>query len=158
MRATQKELRWALIAGVLLSAIVLGQAFAQAPCLSVNLGRPVVFPDGNVQMPGQLTLCDWKAFTPVTQIHRSYMDGRPIQMLMGHRTTTESGPSEPDGVFFHSNGDGRLQLIGYTRTFEGRSMTVSFQNQSSSRMVNHRLARATKKKDDLLIVLKARPH
>ena len=158
MRATQRELRWALIAGVLLSAIVLSQAFAQAPCLSVNLGRPVVFPDGSEQMPGQLTLCDWKAFTPVTQIHRSYMDGRPIQMLMGKRTHTERNPMGPDEVFFRSNGDGRLELLGYTRTFRGRSMTVSFKDQDSPRKVDHRLARATKKDDDLLIVLMARPH
>ena len=158
MRATQTELRWALIAAVLLSAIVAAQAFAQGPCLSVNLGRPVVFPDGSEHGAGQLTLCDWKAYTPVTQIHRSYMDGRPIQMLMGQRSTTERSPLEPDEVFFRSNGDGRLELLGYSRTIRGRSMTVNFQNQVSPRKVNHRLARATKKDDDLLIVLMARPH
>ncbi len=157
MRATQTELRWALIAAVLLSAIVAAQAFAQGPCLSVNLGRPVVFPDGSEYVAGRLTLCDWKAYTPVTQIHRSYMDGRPIQMLMGRRSTTERSASEPDEVFFRSNGDGRLELLGYSRTIRGRSMTVHFQNKDS-RKVNHRLARANKKDDDLLVVLMARPH
>jgi len=159
MRATQTELRWALIAAVLLFAIVAAQAFAQGPCLSVNLGRPVVFPDGSEHVAGQLTLCDWKAYTPVAQIHRSYMDGRPIQMLMGRRSITERDPMEPDEVFFRSNGDGRLELVGYSRTIRGRSMTVSFQSQDSPRKVDHRLARATKKRsDDLLIVLMARPH
>jgi hypothetical protein len=156
MRATRTELRWVFIAGVILSAIVAAQAFAQGPCLSVNLGRPVVFPDGSEHLAGQLTLCDWKAYTPVTQIHRSYMDGRPIQMLMGTRSTTERSVAEPDEVFFRSNGDGRLELLGYSRTIHGRSMTVSFQNKDS-RKVNHRLARANKKDDDLLVVLMARP-
>ena len=159
MRTTQTELRWALIGGILLSAIVLGQAFAQGPCLTVNLDRPVVFPDGSEHAAGQLTLCDWKAYTPVTQIHRSYMDGRPIQMLLGKRTHAERGPMEPDEMVFRSNGDGRLELIGYSRTLQGRSMTVSFQKQNSPHhKVNHRLARATEKDDDLLIVLMARPH
>jgi len=158
MRATQTELRWALIAGVILTAIVLGQAFAQAPCLTVDLGRPVVFPDGSEHVAGQLTLCDWKAFTPVAQIHRSYMDGRPIQMLMGKRTTTERSLMEPDEVFFRSDSSGRLELVGYARTYQGRSMTVSFQQQDSPPKVDHRLARATKKNDDLLIVMMARPH
>ena len=158
MRATQIELRWALIAGVLLSAIVVSEAFAQGPCLTVDVNRPVVFPDGSEQVAGQLTLCDWKAFTPVSQIHRSYMDGRPIQMLMGKRSQNERGVTEPDEVFFRSNGDGRLQLVGYSRTIRGRGMTVHFQDQDSPPMVNHRLARATEKSDDLLIVLMARPH
>jgi hypothetical protein len=157
MRATRTELRWVFIAGVILSAIVAAQAFAQGPCLSVNLGRPVVFPDGSEHLAGQLTLCDWKAYTPVTQIHRSYMDGRPIQMLMGTRSTTERSAEEPDEVIFRSNGDGRLELLGYSRTIRGRSMTVSFKNKDS-RKVNHRLARANKKDDDLLVVLMARPH
>lgn len=158
MRATQTELRWALIAGVLLSAIVAAQALAQAPCLSVNLAQPVVFPDGTEHVAGQLTLCDWKAYTPVAQIHRSYMDGRPVQLLMGRRTTTERSVMEPDEVFFRPDSAGRLELIGYSRTFHGRNMTVNFKHRDSPRKVDPRLARATKQNDDLLIVMMARPH
>ena len=53
MRATRTELRWVFIAGVILSAIVAAQAFAQGPCLSVNLGRAVVFPDGSEHLAGR---------------------------------------------------------------------------------------------------------
>ena len=158
MRATQTQLRWALFIGVLLLAIVTGHASAQAPCLTVNLAQPVVFPDGSEHAAGQLTLCDWKAYTPVAQIHRSYMDGRPIQLLMGRRSTSERSVTEPNEVFFRPDPAGRLELIGYARTFHGRSMTVSFQRLNPPREVDHRLARATKEDDDLLIVMMARPH
>ncbi len=158
MRATQTRFRWALFAAVLLSVIVAGQASAQSSCLTVNLDQPVVFPDGSEHAAGQLTLCDWKAYTPVAQIHRSYMDGRPIQLLMGKRSTGERSVTEPDQVFFRPDPRGRLELIGYARTFHGRSMTVSFQRQNSPRKVDHRLARATEEDDDLLIVMMARPH
>ena len=158
MRATQTQFRWALLAAVLLSMIVAGHASAQSSCLTVNLARPVVFPDGSEQPAGRLTLSDWKAFTPVAQIHRSYMDGRPIQLLMGRRSTSERGITEPDEVFFRPDPDGRLELIGYARTYHGRSMTVSFQRQESPRKVDQRLARATEEDDDLLIVMMARPH
>ncbi|NIL99372.1 MAG: hypothetical protein GTN89_00045, partial [Acidobacteria bacterium] len=103
------------------------------------------------------TLCDWKAYTPVQQIHRSYVNGRPVQMLMGKHAITERSPEAPDEVFFRSRGDGRLELLGYSRTYKGRSVTVSFQKQDFPRPVDHRLARASKT-DDLLIGLKARPH
>ena len=157
MRATQKQFWWALFAAVLLSVLVADYASAQSPCLTVNLAQPVVFPDGSEHAAGQLRLCDWKAFTPVAQIYRSYMDGRHVQLLMGRRSTTERSVMEPDEVFFRPDSRGRLELIGYARTFHGRSMTVSFQRQNSSRKVDHRLARATPKDDDLLIVMMARP-
>lgn len=158
MRATQIQFRWALFAAVLLSVIVAGQVSAQSSCLTVTLHQPVVFPDGSEHAAGRLTLCDWKAFTPVAQIHRSYMDGRPIQLLMGRRSTSERSVTEPDQVFFRPDSYGRLELIGYARTYRGRSMTVSFQRQNPPRKVDHRLARATGEDDDLLIVMMARPH
>jgi len=158
MRATQIHPRWALFVGVLLSVIVLGPAFAEESCLTVNLAQPVVFPDGSEHAAGQLTLCDWKAFTPVDQIHRSYMDGRPVQLLMGRRSNTERSVTEPDEVIFRSDPSGRLELLGYSRTYHGRSLTVSFQPKNSPRKVDHRLARATREDDDLLIVMMARPH
>jgi hypothetical protein len=137
--------------------IVAVSAAAETPCLSVNLARPVVFPDGTERAAGQLTLCDWKTYTPVAQIHRSYVDGRPVQMLLGTRTTNERSASEPAEMFFRSDGYGRLELMGYTRTLRGRSVTVSFRGQDSPRKVDHALARANERRDDLLIVM-ARPH
>lgn len=157
MRATHPQFRWALFAGVLLSAIVAVSAAADAPCLTVNLARPVIFPDGTERPAGQLTLCDWKTYTPVAQIHRSYVDGRPVQMLIGTRTANERSADEPAEVFFRADGNGRLELMGYTRTLQGRGVTVSFQRKDSPRKVDHALARANERKDDLLIVM-ARPH
>jgi len=155
MRATQTTIRLALFAGVLLSSIVTGQTLAQTSCLSVDISRPVIFPDGTEHHGGRLDLCDWKAFTPVAQLHRSYVNGQPIQMLLGSRTSNERPEDAPDEVFFRSDASGRLELIGYARTFRGRSVTVRFQRQDSPRNVD-RPARASEQ-DDLLIVM-ARPH
>ena len=141
-----------------MSVIVVSHTAAETPCLTVNLARPVIFPDGAEHAPGQLTLCDWKTYTPIAQIHRSYVDGHPIQMLMGTLTSNEREVTEPSEVFFRADGRGRLELLGYARTLQGRSVTVSFQRQDSPRKVDHALARANERRDDLLIVLMARPH
>ena len=156
MRSAKTIIQWALFIGVLLSAIVAGQASAQAPCLTVDVARTVVFPDGTEYAGGQLSLCDWKAYNPITRLHQSYIDGRPIQMLMGARSTNERSVDDLDEVFFRLDRAGRLELIGYARTFEGRSVSVSFRRQEVSTDVN-RLARAREQEDDLLIVM-ARPH
>jgi hypothetical protein len=148
-------IRGALFVGVLLCGIAAGPVAAQTSCLTVNIARPLVFPDGTEHAGGRLVLCDWKAFTPVTHLHRSYVDGDPIQMLMGKRTTNERPTDAPDEVFFQVDSLGRLELIGYARTFRGRGLTVRFQRQNSPRNVD-RLARALKN-DDLMIVM-ARPH
>jgi hypothetical protein len=156
MRSPKTIIQWALFVGVLLSAIVAGRTSAQAPCLTVDVAGTVVFPDGTEHSGGQLSLCDWKAYTPIARLHQSYVDGRPVQMLLGTRSTNERNISNPDEVFFRPDAAGRLELLGYARTFAGRSVTVSFQRQKPSTNVN-RLARAREQKDDLLIVM-ARPH
>ena len=150
-------IQWALFVGVLLSAIVAGQTWAEAPCLSVDVPRPVVFPDGTEQSPGRLSLCDWKSYTPVARLHQSYVDGRPIQMLMGSRSINERHPESADEVFFRADMHGRLELLGYARTFEGRSISVSFLRREDSTNVN-RLARVGEQENDLRIAIMARPH
>ena len=136
-----------------------GVALAEsAPCLTVNMQQPIVFPDGSEQAAGQLTLCDWKTYTPVAQLHRSYVNGQPIQMLLGRRTRNERLTSDPDEVYFRRDSAGRLVLLGYARTLRGRGVTVRFQRQDSPRRVNQALARAPERNDDLLIVMMARPH
>ena len=162
MRSTKKIIQWALFVGVLLSAIVAGQASAQAPCLTVNVPRTVVFPNGMEHPGGQLSLCDWKEFTPVERLHQSYVNGRPIQMLMGTRSTNERDRMDSDEVFFRVDEAGRLELLGYARTYEGRSVSVSFRRQEDSRPEDstnvNRLARARKQEDGLRIAIMARPH
>jgi hypothetical protein len=155
MRTKRKISHWALCAGVALSGLVAGPILAQARCLTVEVARPVVFPDGAEHAGGRLDLCDWKAFTPVSHLHRSYVNGRPIQLLMGRETTNERAAEAPNEVFFRVDVTGRLELVGYARTLRGRSVTVRFHGKDSQRNVN-RPARAIQN-DDLLIVM-ARPH
>jgi len=157
MRSAKTIIQWALFVGVLLSAIVAGQASAESSCLTVNVPRIVVFPDGSEYSGGQLSLCDWKEFTPVARLHQSYVDGRPIQMLMGTRSTNERDATATDEVFFRVDATGRLELLGYARTLEGQSISVSFHRKTKSIDVN-RLARARELQDDPRIAIMARPH
>ena len=154
MQARQRTLRWALFIGIVCCGLAAGPTSAQTSCLTVDISRPVVFPDGTEHAGGRLVLCDWKAFTPVTRLHRSYVDGHPVQMLMATRLTNERTPDAPDEVYFRADQAGRLELVGYARTYRGRSMTVRFLRHNYLKKVN-RPARATEN-DDLLIVM-ARP-
>jgi len=135
--------------------LMAGAAAAQSPCLTVHTDDPVVFPNGSVQPAGTLTICDWKAFTPVEQIHRTYVNGTPVQLLRGRRSKNERDAAAPDEIYFHRSHEGWLELVGYARTYRGRSLTVDFRPKRESSPVN-RLARATDE-DGLLIVM-ASPH
>ena len=148
------------IMGILLCSIVAGGAAAQTSvCLSVDVAQPVIFPDGSTSPAGELTLCDWKSFTPVQQLHRSYIDGRPVQLMLGRRSPNERKPGDPNEVYFRQTEGGELQLLGYTRTFRGESVTVRFPNDFKNSPPVNRLARAEREQaQEPILIVMASPH
>ena len=80
-------------------------AAGEGDCITANIDLPIRFPDGSVEAPGQLTLCDWRTFSPVVNIHRSYVNGRPVNMLLGRRRASEGGGRVPSEMFFTRAGD-----------------------------------------------------
>ena len=117
-----------LAAGVIGAALLPASAPVQAAdCVSAEIASPILFPDGDVRPSGRLTLCDWKSFSPVMDVHRTYVDGRPVNMLLGKKTRNEGGGDSPSEILFTADDQGRLDLVGYVRSAGGRSQTYLFE-------------------------------
>ena len=116
-----------LAVGAIGTVLLLAPAQARAAdCVSAEIESPIRFPDGRLQPSGRLTLCDWKEITPVTDVHRTYVDGQPVSMLLGRKSSNEGGGGIPSEILFNFDQEGRLELVGYVRSSQGGSETFIF--------------------------------
>jgi hypothetical protein len=128
MRSGRQKLGPALL-GVFASFLLLpaGGALAAGSCVSTDLPAPVVLPDGSVNDAGQIRICLSQNLSPVSVIHKTYLDGYATGMLMSRKIRTE-GDSEvrsPYFVFEKSSDEG-LRLIAYARSEGNRMATYVF--------------------------------
>ena len=117
-----------LAVGAIGTVLLLAPAPVQASdCVSAEIESPMRFPDGRVHPSGRLTLCDWKEFSPVVDVHRTYVNGQPVSMLLGRKSSNEGGGGIPSEILFTFDDEGRLELVGYVRSARGRSETFLFE-------------------------------
>ncbi len=110
----------AALAGASLFATGAAVAGSGSGCIRVDLVEPVRLPDGNVYPAGALTLCDTVALSPVATLHKTYVNGRPIAILVSRKRANETKSNEPPSVVFQRS-DGALDLVGYTLPSPRRS-------------------------------------
>ena len=96
----------------------LGAAIDIAPaeagdCITLEVRAPVRLPGGALHPPGTLTLCDSKRLSPVSSIHKAYIDGHPVAMLASRTIHSESNADDRPVVMFSRDAQGRLELMGY---------------------------------------------
>lgn len=103
----------AALAAASLCATGAAMADSGGGCIRVDVDQPVRLPDGNVYPAGVLTLCDTAALSPVATLHKTYVNGQPIGILVSHRRANETKASEPPTVVFHRY-RGILDLVGYS--------------------------------------------
>ena len=115
-RRNRSRARMGLVASVIVAtAFVSGLASAQerGRCLTVNVPAEFVTPDRVTHGPGTLKLCVARVHSPVSVLHKLYIDGHMVGMLQS-RTGRSEGPVESDPyVQFQWNGRGQLLLVGY---------------------------------------------
>jgi len=117
-------LLFAMAGGVLmLLASGTGQAAAGGGCVSVEVDTPIRLPDGTLHPPGKLTLCDSMQLSPVSSLHKTYVNGQPVGMLIGRKRTSEGGKRMSPVVFFNVDDQGTLELFGYVLPAGGGSVT-----------------------------------
>ena len=79
-----------------------GLLHADSGCVRVRTDAPVLLPDGGLYPEGTLTLCDSLALSPVTSLHKTYVNGRPVGLLASRRIDgafgTEIERIEPSSV------------------------------------------------------------
>lgn len=104
-----------------------GAAWAAADvCVTIEVDDPMKLPDGSVHPSGRLTLCDSVAYSPVSSLHRTYVNGRAFGMLRSRKRTNEGGSDVAPVVLFYRNRDGQLELFGYVLPDRGTSVTYLF--------------------------------
>lgn len=103
-----------------------GLLHADSGCVRVRTDAPVLLPDGGLYPEGTLTLCDSLALSPVTSLHKTYVNGRPVGLLASRRRPSEVARDAAPVVVFHRDVAGRLELVGYVlpaSSSSGRSTT-----------------------------------
>jgi hypothetical protein len=102
----------AALAAASLCATGAAMAGSGGGCIHVDLYEPIRLPDGSVYPAGVLTLCDTAALSPVATLHKTYVNGQPIGILISRRKANETKGSEPPTVVFRRD-HGALDLVGY---------------------------------------------
>lgn len=106
---------WRLAACVAAALLLAGSAAAQerGRCVTVDVPAEYVTPDRVTHDPGSLKLCIERVYSPVSILHKVYVDGHAVGLLQG-RTGRSEGPAVAEPyVQFRWNGRGQLLLVGY---------------------------------------------
>lgn len=111
--------------GLMLLASGTVKAATGSGCVSVEVDTPIRLPDGTLHPSGRLTLCDSRKLSPVSTLHKTYVNGQPVGMLVGHRRSSEGGERISPAVFFDVDEQGHLELSGYVLPAGGRSVTYT---------------------------------
>jgi hypothetical protein len=107
-----------LLPGPVLIVTLLQPAVAQTEsrgqCVTAEVPAPMILPDGTAHPRGTLRLCFSEALSPVTGLHRAYVDGRFAGMFVSRRGTSEA-PGEDRNPFlmFARKASGQLELKAY---------------------------------------------
>ena len=128
--------RCALVA-LLLVALWLATPAAVADssgrCVSVEVDAQIVLPDGEIHPSGRLTLCNSQRVTPVSTVHKTYINGELVGVHLGQQKSSESKETMPL-VFFYRNGIGQLELYGYVFPSRDGDVTYTLAEQSKQRI------------------------
>ena len=125
-RRNRSSARVGWVASVIVAtALVSGLASAQerGRCLTVDVPAEFVTPDRVTHGPGTLKLCVARVHSPVSVLHKLYIDGHMVGMLQS-QTGRSEGPVESEPyVQFQWNGRGQLLLVGYAWPERNRMRT-----------------------------------
>lgn len=92
------------------------------PCVSASIDTPFWLPDGALHSPGTLTLCTIREFSPVANLHRLSVDGRPAGVFLSRKRMAEGKGTLAPEVVFERDGAGNLRLLGYSVPERGGSI------------------------------------
>ena len=118
-------LRGWLIAGVALTAMILGPA-ATAGERDVHFKVPHPFRVGNhVYEAGVIAIQTVAAYTPSIALLKVWVNGECLGMMTAHRSVSEVPPAESEALFRRDE-DGRLVMMGFRVTGRPTGTTYRF--------------------------------
>ncbi|MCP3978890.1 MAG: hypothetical protein GY716_06105 [bacterium] len=131
--ARTRRLIWVALCGAMLLGLAAGTpGYAGGrDCISAEVEYAIRFPDGELLPPGRLRLCG-EVLSPIANLHRMYVDGRPVGMLISRRSVNEADPGSSPAVFFSRGDDGQLELVGYVQPGRGRNVSFRFGSERTT--------------------------
>ncbi len=87
---------------------------------------PILLPDGSVFPAGSVTFCGSIRLSPVSSLHRVYVNGQPVGFLRSRVRTRGGRADTATVVVFESDAKGRLALSGYVVPVARGSVTYLF--------------------------------
>jgi hypothetical protein len=114
-RNSSRPRAWRVASVVVATLLVSGLVSAQerGRCLTVDVPAVFVTPDRVAHEPGALKLCVARIHSPVSVLHKLYIDGHMVGMLQSRTGLSEGPASSEPYVQFHWNGRGQMLLVGY---------------------------------------------
>ena len=119
---TRGWLAAAAIAVAALAAPIPALAAPAGTCVSAKIPAPFWLPDGELHPAGTLTLCSVREFSPVANLHRISVDGRPVGVFLSQKRQAEGKGAVAPEVVFERDRAGNLKLLGYSVPERGRSI------------------------------------
>jgi hypothetical protein len=98
-----------LLAGL---ALLAATPAVGAECVTAEVDRPILLPDGSRHPAGLLTLCLSRDFSPVSSLHLAFVDRRPVGQWLSRHGKSEA-PADTPLMVFAREADGALRLEGY---------------------------------------------
>jgi hypothetical protein len=117
--------RWIVSVSITAAALAASLPAVAAPgdtCVSAKVSAPFWLPDGVLHPAGTLMLCSVREFSPVANLHRLAVDGRPVGMFLSRKGIAEGRGALAPEVVFERDGAGNLKLLGYSVPTRGRSI------------------------------------
>jgi len=121
---------WVVLTGLVILASAAG-ALAGV-CTTTELGGRVQLPDGTEYDANTLTICVIAEYTPVSTMHKTYVDGMPVGMLISRRGVSEVGEEGQPFMMFQRDTNGTYRLYGYARPTGGRLVTYMLGRPSAT--------------------------
>ena len=122
----------ALVAGVIAVTASASQpawAASSQECVTAQVDAPFRLPDGLLYPAGPLTLCDSRTYSPVNDLHKILVGGSSVGLFVSRRRSAEIRSIDSPELLFNRDGEGNLELIGYTMRISGGSVAYRLKSE-----------------------------
>lgn len=134
MSKNSSAIRWIGFVGLAwVLTLACGPSVLAGGCFSAAIDAPIVLPGGTEVDSGVLTLCVTRDLSPVAALHKIYVDGNPVAMLLSRRGYSEGAEDGRAFMMFNRDSRGNLQLYGFATPVEGRMVTYHVANEPRPR-------------------------
>jgi len=138
------------VAGLFVLAGLSSQADELGRCYSAEISDPIVLPDLSVHPPGLLRICLTSAYSPVSGLHKTSVNGNHIGMFMSRRGTSEASEERLPFFLFVRDETNALRLVGYASP-DGAGLRTYDLSGKGRVKTSWRFAEETNKDDRVLI-------